>query len=181
MISRLCLAVLLLAPVALAQQPPGPGSPPEAGPRVVIRRGDHFGGPRLMGPPGRWWKNADVVQKLGLSDPQVQRIEQVFQNSRLKLVDLKANLEREEVRLEPMIESDNPDEATVLAQIDKVAAQRAELEKANAQMAFAIRRVLTPEQWKKLQTLQPPRGQRMFFNAPAAGPTPPPPPPGMME
>lgn len=82
-----------------------------------------------MGPMGRWWKNADVVQKLGLTDEQVQRIEKIFQDHRLRLIDVRANLERAEVTLQPMIESDSPDEAAVMKQIDKVAAQRAELDK----------------------------------------------------
>jgi hypothetical protein len=46
-----------------------------------------------------------------------------------------------------------------------VAQARAELEKANARMLLGIRRVLTPDQWKKLQAETPrpgrgPRGQQ---------------------
>jgi len=62
------------------------------------------------------------------------------------------------------MEADQPDEARIVAQIDKVAQARAELEKANARMLLGIRRVLTPDQWKKLQAEAPrpgrgPRGQ----------------------
>jgi Spy/CpxP family protein refolding chaperone len=67
--------------------------------------------------------------------------------------------------------ADSPDETKTLAQIDKVAQARAELEKANARFLFGIRRVLTPEQWKKLQeTARSEGGDR--------GGPPPPPPPG---
>ncbi len=38
-----------------------------------------------------------------------------------------------------------------MAQIDKVAAARAELEKANARYLLALRSKLTPEQWKQVQ------------------------------
>ena len=65
-----------------------------------------------------------------------------------------------------MIEADNPDENAVLAAIDRIAADRAALVKANAQMAFAIRRVLTPEQWKKLRAMW---RQRDSFPAPMGG------------
>jgi Spy/CpxP family protein refolding chaperone len=124
------------------------------------------GGRPLMA-PGRWWKRAGVAKALGLDDAQVQKIEQIFQDSRLKLVDLHAGLQKEEIKLEPMIEADNPDENAVLGAIDRIAADRASLVKANAQMAFAIRRVLTPEQWKKLRTLW---RQRDRFPAPMGGP-----------
>ena len=164
MIARLLAALLLMSSLGLAQMP-GSGGPPQGPPPEG--RG-HMSGPRggRPGPMGRWWKNAEVVQKVGLSDTQVQKIEQIFQDHRMRLIDIRANLERAELTLQPMIESDNPDETAVMKQMDKVAAQRAELEKANAQMLFAIRRVLGPEQWKKLQALQPQGPARMSIPGP---------------
>ena len=132
---------------------------------VVMYRRQHM----MM---GRWWKNSELVQKLGINDSQIQQMEQVFQENRLKLIDVRAELERQEARLEPLVEADHPDESQVIAQIDKIAASRAELEKAMAQMSLAVRRVLTLDQWKKLQTLQPAHGPARFEI-----PLPPPPPP----
>jgi Spy/CpxP family protein refolding chaperone len=102
-------------------------------------------------PPGTWWRNPEMAQKLGINSDQQKKIEDVFQQQRLKLVDLDATLRKEEIILDPLMSADSPDETKTLAQIDKVAQARAELEKANARFLFAIRRVLTPEQWKKLQ------------------------------
>jgi Spy/CpxP family protein refolding chaperone len=121
--------------------------------------------------PGRWWKRAGVAKALALDDAQIQKIEQIFQDSRLKLVDLHASLQKEEIKLEPMIEADNPDENAVLGAIDRIAADRAALVKANAQMAFAIRRVLTPEQWKKLRTSATTSLRRWADRAAASGMT----------
>ena len=45
----------------------------------------------------------------------------------------------------------------VLAQIDRIAQARAELEKANARMLLGLRGVLTLDQWKKLQAEGPSR------------------------
>ncbi|HVJ05581.1 MAG TPA: Spy/CpxP family protein refolding chaperone [Candidatus Saccharimonadales bacterium] len=118
-------------------------------------------------PPGRWWKDAEMAKNIGLNDVQVQKIEQIFQDSRMKLVDVHANLQKEELKLEPMLEADNPDENSVLSAIDRITAARASLEKANAQMAFAIRRVLTPDQWKKLHAMRP---HREHFPPPMRGP-----------
>jgi Spy/CpxP family protein refolding chaperone len=111
----------------------------------------------MMLPPGRWWKDTEIAKNIGLNDGQVQKIEQIFQESRMKLVDVHASLQKEEFKLEPLLEADNPDENAVLGAIDRITAARATLEKANAQMAFAIRRVLTPDQWKKLRALRPAR------------------------
>ena len=92
-----------------------------------------------------------VAQKLGLSADQQSKIEAIFQQSRLKLIDLNATLQKEEAMLEPLLEADRPDEAKVVAQIDRIAQARGELEKANARMLLGFRGVLTLDQWKKLR------------------------------
>jgi periplasmic protein CpxP/Spy len=74
----------------------------------------------------------------------------------LKLIDLSAALQKQEAIMEPLVEADRPDESQVLAQIDRVAQARAELEKANARMLLGFRGVLTQDQWKKLQAEDPP-------------------------
>jgi Spy/CpxP family protein refolding chaperone len=103
--------------------------------------------------PGKWWKDSALMSKIGVSDEQIERIEKIFQNHRLELIDLHAALEKQEAILDPLIEADQPDESQVIAQIDKVAQARANLEKSNAQMLLAIRRVLSVDQWKKLRDL----------------------------
>jgi Spy/CpxP family protein refolding chaperone len=108
---------------------------------------------------GRWWKNPQMVEKLGVTADQQTKMDDIFQQHRLKLIDVTAAVEREEVTLEPMMAADQPDEAKILAQIDKVAQARAELEKANARMLLGIRRILTPDQWKKLQAETPRAGR----------------------
>jgi Spy/CpxP family protein refolding chaperone len=96
-----------------------------------------------------------MVQKLSLTTDQQKKMDDIFQQSRLKLIDLNASLQKEEVVLDPLVAADQPDESRVLAQIDRVAQARAELEKANARMLLGIRRVLNQDQWKKLQTHEP--------------------------
>ena len=121
-----------------------------------------------IGPPGIWWKNPDLIQKLSISADQQKRMDDIFQNSRLQLIDLKANVEKQEVTLEPMLAANPPDTNKVLAQIDKIAQARAELEKANARMLLGIRTVLTPDQWTKLQDEE--RANRKFIIRTPGGP-----------
>lgn len=168
MIRKLLMATLLMCTVAFAQPPQGaPGMHGDRGRGGPHGRFGPGGGMHPLMPPGRWWKNAEIAKTIGLNDGQVQKIEQVFQDSRLKLVDIHAGLAKEEIKLEPLLEADNPDESAVLGAIDRITAARASLEKANAQMAFAIRRVLTPEQWKTLRSLRPGKGH---FPRPEGGP-----------
>lgn len=123
----------------------------------------------LQGPEGRWWGNPDLVQKLGITSDQVKRMDDILQQHRLRLVDLHANLERQELLLDPLVNADQPDEPKILAQIDKVAQARADLEKANARMLLDIRRVLSADQWQKLKTEHPVPRPVVRLGPPAPG------------
>jgi Spy/CpxP family protein refolding chaperone len=122
-------------------------NPPQS-PRVALARAATLEDTLQGGLSGRWWAMPRVVQRLGLTADQQKRMDEVFQQSRLKLIDLTAALDKEEAILEPLVEADQPDAPKIRTQIDRIAQARAELEKANANMLLGIRLILTPEQWK---------------------------------
>jgi Spy/CpxP family protein refolding chaperone len=124
-------------------------------------------GSSRIAPPGMWWKDPSTIQKLSLTDDQQKKMDGIFQQSRLHLIDLKANLEKQEVILQPMLDANPPDTNKVLAQIDHVAQARADLEKANAKMLLGIRGVLTADQWTKLQATQ--KARRMSYKSKGQG------------
>jgi Spy/CpxP family protein refolding chaperone len=99
----------------------------------------------------KWWNNPDLAAAAGLTKDQQRKMDDVFLQYRLKLIDLNAALEREEVALEPLVATDALDQSKIEPQIDRIAQARAELEKANGRMLLGIRMLLTPEQWKKMQ------------------------------
>lgn len=155
-ILTLALFATLSGPFLHAQQPDGGGSPMSPESRMGKMgpgSGSGFDGrPGFRSSPmGMWWKNPDLIQKLGLTADQQKRMDDIFQQSRLQLIDLRANVEKQEVMMEPMLAANPPDTNKILAQIDHTAQARAELEKANARMLLGIRNVLTPDQWTKLQ------------------------------
>jgi Spy/CpxP family protein refolding chaperone len=100
-----------------------------------------------------------MVEKLKLTDEQRKAMDDILQQHREKLVDLRGSVEKAELELEPLMRDDQPNEAKILAQIDKVAQARAELEKGNARFLLAIRGKLLPEQRKELQAERTDRGQ----------------------
>jgi Spy/CpxP family protein refolding chaperone len=109
---------------------------------------------------GRWWNNPMVIERLKLTDAQRKDFDGILLQHKEKLIDLRANVEKAELEMEPLVRADQPDEAKILAQIDKVAQSRAELEKANARYLLALRSKLTPEQWKEVQDFRDNRGMR---------------------
>ncbi len=137
-------AILTAGAQGQAQQPPYAGG--FGGHRPPMERAFGAGGAQ-----GRFWNDPAIAAKLNLTEEQRKSFDQILLQHRTTLIDLHANLEKAELALEPLIGSDQPDEARVLAQIDTVAQARAQLEKANARFLLAIRAKLTPEQWKTLQ------------------------------
>jgi Spy/CpxP family protein refolding chaperone len=102
--------------------------------------------------PGTWWNNSDKATFLNLTKDQQKKMDDIFQQYRLKLIDLNASLSKEEAILEPLMASEKLDEPKILTQIDRIAQARAELEKANSRMLLGIRQSLTMEQWTKIQS-----------------------------
>ena len=173
------------APVNDEQGPPPPPPPGQGqGPGGPQGQGGPQGGPghrppppppergAMHMPPGMWWTNPEMIQKLNLTTDQQKKIADTFQQFRLKLIDSDAAVRKEEAIMDPLVQSEAPEDAKILAQIDKVAQARAELEKTNARMLLAIRHALTPEQWKSLLRSD----VRMLRGGPDGGPGSGPPP-----
>ena len=161
-------------------------APPQGGDMVYMKQGPGGpGGPgghfemRVPG-PHKWWKESETVKQLGLSDGQATQIEQAFTDSRMRFIDMMAALQKEELKLQTLISADNPNENAVQNQVDLVVQARGKLEKEHAMMMLNIRRLLTTEQWKKLQSIDGGMGMgfghrmfvRKFHGPPPQGPPP---------
>jgi Spy/CpxP family protein refolding chaperone len=150
------VAGILLAGTVLAQGPGGGMGQGFGGHRPPMENA--FG---AQGVQGRFWNNPRIVEKLKLTDVQRKEFDDIYMQHREKLIDLRANLQKAELALEPLVRDSQPNETKILAQIDKVAQARADLEKANAAYLLAIRGKLTAEQWTQLQALRANRANNM--------------------
>src|ERR1700756_3263699 len=131
---------------------------------------------------GDWWKNSEIASKLQLNDQQVQQLQNTFYQHRLKLIDLRANIEKQDLALQQLLDAPNPNDSAILAQVDQRSAARNQLDREFTQMTLDFRKILTPDQWKQLRALMPPPGpgmMRRFGHGPGGpgGPDAPPPPP----
>lgn len=153
------LLLILLAPLSLlAQGDPPPGHQMMGaghGMGMGMGMGQRDGGP---GPMGEWWKNSDVAQKLKLTDQQVQQLNKKFLDHRLKLIDYHADTEKQDLKLNTLLDADSPDEGQVGSQVDQVLAARGKLEREFTMMTLDLRKVLSVDQWKQLQAIRRERG-----------------------
>jgi len=158
LILRLGLILFVMAGPAFGQKPvkrrPEPDALVQLGLQkkpVPVKKGDSLNSLQLTF-RGTFWRDPDWVTRLGLTSEQTKKMEETFRQYRLKLIDISAALEKDELLLAPMIEAlPDGDSAKLAAQIDKVADGRSELEKVNSKMLIAILQVLTPEQWARLR------------------------------
>ncbi len=129
-------------------QDPGPGGPGGGPGPQMGRRGD---GPRG---PMKFWNNSEIATKLNLTDQQKQQLETTLTNYKLKLIDQQAAVQREQVKLEPLVQADKLDEAALTKQIDALITARGQLERTRAMMLIDMRKVLTVDQWKQLREMR---------------------------
>jgi Spy/CpxP family protein refolding chaperone len=175
------LLAALLSPLVLQAQTaapvPLPGPPPQG--TVIYSR-----------EMGKWWQNSDVVKKLQLSDGQISQLEQIFYDHRMHLIDFGAEMEKQDLKLQSLLDADVPNEGQVDSQVDQVLAARGRLEREYTMMNLDLRKVLSLEQWRQLKSIrgdEPGFGNHIFFHKivppngaplpPDAAPLPPLPPP----
>ena len=132
------------------QQPGKPGEKPADKP--AEKGNDHRG-------PKKWWIDPQLKAEIGITDAQSALVEDVWQKNAPKLREGWQLLEKQEELLSQMIRRDEP-ETTVIAQIDKVEAMRAELSKARAVMIYRMNKLLKPEQRDKVKAIRDRDGGR---------------------
>ena len=172
-ITSLCLLAVLLAPcLSTAQE----DAPPPASPLSVAQSPSVPPPPPPPPPPpyvGKWWKNSAIVRDLALGDDQVRNLEETYLRYQSRLAELRDELKAQENQLRSMLQGDKLDDAALTAQTEKAIAARGNLERENAAMTLGLRKLLSSEQWKKLQT----KKEQLVQPPPPPAPPPPPPPP----
>lgn len=115
---------------------------------------------------GKWWQNSDIAKRLQLSDGQIGQLDQTFYDHKLKLIDYGADMEKQDLKLQALLDADVPNEGQVEAQVDQVLAARGKLEREFTFMNLDLRKVLSLDQWRQLKAVRGPTGamgDRVFF------------------
>lgn len=155
-IERLLLIAALFLPLMMFAQGPPPGGP---GPNGMMPPPPPGRGHGMM---GEWWKNSELAQKLQLTDQQKQQLDKVFFDHRMKLIDFQADLEKQDLKLQTLLDEDTPNESQVGTQVDQELAAKSKLEREFTMMNLDLRKVLTVDQWRKLKDMHQHHGSGGF-------------------
>lgn len=96
-----------------------------------------------------WW-TSPVVNDIGLSSEQTQKIRQIVRSYRDRLFDARNAANKAEAELQDMLNDPTVSPAAAKPVIDRLAEARANTTRVFTSMSVDIRTVLTQEQWRQL-------------------------------
>jgi Spy/CpxP family protein refolding chaperone len=105
----------------------------------------------VAGQGSKWWQSEQYRRELGLTTEQSKRLEDVFQAAVPTLKALKKVLDQAEGEFERLVE--RGDDGSVMDQVERVEAARADLNKSHTMMMLRMRRLLTTDQWAKFTAM----------------------------
>ena len=106
-------------------------------------------------PDGKWWKRPRIATAIDLSLDQEKQLDEIFNRTRPKLIDLKAEVEKREFEFQTaMEEGSTTDRKVIAARIEAREEARAKLQKELVVLVLDMKQVLRKEQWEKLTRMQ---------------------------
>ena len=105
-------------------------------------------------PPGKWWEDQRLVDRIGLTEEQQNLIrEVVFEHAR-RMIDLKADVDKSGLDLAGTVDQQDFDPAPVRAAYAVFQTARQKLENERFEMLLEVRLILTYEQWQKIEDIK---------------------------
>ena len=104
-------------------------------------------------PSGKWWRIPRLSERLNLSHEEKSQLDDLFVNSRRRLIDLKSAVERQRFELENLLEKETLDEKAVVDQFKKLEKARSDLSRERFHFLLEARKTLGFERYQQLTIL----------------------------
>jgi len=106
----------------------------------------------------KWWMSDEYKRELNLTSDQSRRLEEVFQTALPTLRAQKKALDDADEQFKQVMQRGNY--SSVMEQVDHLEAARANLNRTRTMMLVNMRRLLTTDQWVKLDAMHQAAEQR---------------------
>jgi Spy/CpxP family protein refolding chaperone len=103
-------------------------------------------------PPGKWWRRAEIVQSLDISEEQQNRLENIFRMSSSDLIDLRGDVEKLNINLRADLDQSQLDRAAIRRDAQRLSDARARLFERELMMLVDMRGVLNDSQWDRMRS-----------------------------
>lgn len=104
-------------------------------------------------PSGKWWKNPNVAKELNLTSGEVNQLDQLFTNSRRRLLDLRNAVEKEQFEYQNLVEKQNLDEDAVRRQFKRLEQARTNLAQERSRFMVEVRKILGHKRFQMLKDI----------------------------
>ena len=149
-ILTLAVVLLMAAGLAWAQCPMGQGKGGESKGGAMMEQGGMRGGEAQGMGRGQWWENPEVAKNLGLTADQTEKIDQLALKHRKEMVKLQADLKIARMELQDLIENTASD-TDIRKKANELKLLNNKEHDGMIEHMLEVRKVLTPEQQKKLK------------------------------
>ena len=105
-------------------------------------------------PPGRWWEDQRIVDRVGITEEQQAQIREVVYERARHMIDLKATVDKAGLDLASSVDQQDFDPAPVRDAYARFQTARHELENERFEMLLEVRQLLTYEQWQKIEEVK---------------------------
>lgn len=106
--------------------------------------------------PGRWWRDPSIVRDLALTSREQRALDDLYERNRDSLITMKADLERERIRLAELMRREPLDEASISAQMRRVEEKQQRLTQERMKYLIEVRKILGRQRFTILESLAPP-------------------------
>ena len=104
-------------------------------------------------PLGKWWRMPHVAEQLNINGREKEQLDDLFIQTRRKMIDLKSAVEKERLELGILMDKETLDEDAVRGQFKKLGQARAHLAAERFRFILAVRKILGAERFQGLKTL----------------------------
>ena len=105
-------------------------------------------------PPGKWWENERLAERLELTEAQRERIRALVYEHAHRMIDLNANIKKAELELASLAADPEFEAGPARAAFGRFQEARRALETERFEMLLAVREVLTTGQWVEIQEIR---------------------------
>jgi len=105
-------------------------------------------------PPGKWWEDQRLVERINLTEEQQEQISSLVYESAHRMIDLNADVKRSGLDLTEVVDRNEIDPAAVRKAFAAFQTARQKLDNERFEMLLAIRQVLSSEQWVKIKEIK---------------------------
>lgn len=103
-------------------------------------------------PPGKWWRRPEIVQTLNLAEEQQEKLETIFRVSSADLIDLRGEVEKQNITLRGDLDQAQLDRAAIRRDAQKLSDARGRLFERELMMLADMRAVLNDSQWNRMRS-----------------------------